>query len=59
MQSLQSASVSAKPAKKPKSVDTPDVGQDIAPDTHVEKLVNEERATSPRNDLLTDKRPVE
>lgn len=59
VQSLLSASASARPAKKPKSVDTPDVSQDIAPDTHVEKLVDEERATSPRNDLLTDKRPVE
>jgi len=59
VQSLQSASVSARPIKKPKAIDTADVSQDIAPDTHVEKLVNEERATSPRNDLLTDKRPVE
>ena len=59
VQSLQSAYVSTRPTKKPKAVDTPDVSQDTAPDTHVEKLVNEERATSPRNDLLTDKRPVE
>ncbi len=48
-----------KPAKPP-SPSPPHVGSDTAPDTHVEALVNEERASSgTRGDLLDDRRPVE
>lgn len=49
----------ARPAKQPKSVTAPDVASDTAPDSHVETLVREERATGPQNDLLNDRRPVE
>jgi len=37
----------------------PNVGVDTAPDSHVEKLVNEERASGSQDDLLSDRRPVE
>ena len=47
------------PAKTPKVAA---IAQDTAPDTHVEKLVDEERstdrATNRHNDLLSDRRPV-
>lgn len=44
------------PVKKPKVLE---VAPDIAPDTHVESLVDEERATGRQTDLLSDRRPVE
>lgn len=43
------------PAAKPSAVEE----QDTSPDTHIEKLVNEERAETSVDDLLDDKRPVE
>ena len=35
------------------------VALDVAPDSHVEKLVEEERASGTKDDLLNDRRPVE
>jgi len=53
---LEAARPGPKPAKPPAP---PKVGVDIAPDSHVEKLVDEERAAGNQNDLLSDRRPVE
>ena len=49
----------ARPPKAPKDAGSPGIAHDTAPDTHVETLVSEERATGSKGDLLTDKRPVE
>ena len=45
-----------KPAKPPAQAN---VALDTTPDSHVEKLVKEERASGAQNDLLSDRRPVE
>ncbi len=44
-------------AAKPPAL--PNAEVDTAPDSHVEKLVDEERASGNQNDLLSDRRPVE
>jgi len=48
----------AKPARNRDSKPEPKT-QDIAPDAHVEQLVNEERAESVTEDLLDSRRPIE
>ena len=50
---------SAQSTKKPKPTELPDVATDTTPDSHVEQLVQEERAASPQNDLLSNQRSVE
>ncbi len=47
------------PARKPKAPITPDVASDTMPDSHVETLVKEERASGPQDDLLNERRPLE
>lgn len=49
----------ARPARKPTSATASDVASDTTPDSHVETLVKEERASGPQDDLLNDRRPVE
>jgi small conductance mechanosensitive channel len=53
---LQAARPVPKAAKPPAP---PNAGVDTAPDSHVEKLVDEERAAGNQNDLLSDRRPME
>jgi len=49
----------ARPARKPTGTTASDVASDTTPDSHVETLVKEERASGPQDDLLSDRRPVE
>jgi hypothetical protein len=53
------STVTAAADRRPKLADTTTMATDIAPDTHVESLIAEERATGEKDDLLIDKRPVE
>ena len=47
------------PAKRARPSGQPRIGSDTAPDSHVENLVAEERASGVNDDLLNDHRPVE
>ncbi|MDD1449825.1 hypothetical protein NHF48_000950 [Sphingomonas sp. H160509] len=46
-------------AKPPKPVPSPLLDQDTSPDLHIEKLVDDERAATDKDDLLDNGRPIE
>lgn len=58
LKSLDSAAVRKKDRDKPAPVAV-DSTEDTSPDTHVEQLVDEERAETNKEDLLDSKRPTE
>ena len=55
----QSASDAPTPKPPKSAVSRQRIEHDAAPDAHIAKLVDEERAETKRGDLLDDKRPVE